>query len=188
MERHKDVDPAMAAVLSAIKATVKGGIGKLFENPQGKGYKDGEPWPAMMRPTWRPDIRAAVISKARVNMHRKMLKMAEFTGLYPLAVLSDCVVYPAPSPSPLDFLPYAESGKAWPSWRASRRCSGPSTSWRRASTPPATSRAATCRFSSPVSFSQPPCQLEGIYDISMRQLMSCRIERLSHVVSFASFL
>ncbi|WP_086798203.1 telomere-associated protein Tap [Streptomyces caniscabiei] len=114
MERHKDVDPAMAAVLSAIKATVKGGIGKLFENPQGKGYKDGDPWPAMQRPTWRPDIRAAVISKARVNMHRKLLKMAEFTGLYPLAVLSDCVVYPAPSPSPLDFLPYAESGKPKP--------------------------------------------------------------------------
>ncbi|MFE6885864.1 telomere-associated protein Tap [Streptomyces sp. NPDC057702] len=114
MERHKDVDPTMTAVLAAIKATVKGGIGKLFENPQGKGYKDGEPWPAMMRPTWRPDIRAAVISKARVNMHRKMLKMAEFTGLYPLAVLSDCVVYPAPSPSPLGFLPYAESGKPIP--------------------------------------------------------------------------
>ncbi|MCL3998208.1 telomere-associated protein Tap [Streptomyces lavenduligriseus] len=114
MERHKDADPAMAAVLAAIKATVKGGIGKLFENPQGKGYKDGDPWPAMMRPTWRPDIRAAVIAKARVNMHRKMLKMAEFTGLYPLAVLSDCVVYPAPGPSPLDFLPYSESGKPIP--------------------------------------------------------------------------
>ncbi|MGW4758461.1 telomere-associated protein Tap [Streptomyces chartreusis] len=114
MERHKDVDPAMAAVLSAIKATVKGGIGKLFENPQGKDYKDGDPWPGMMRPTWRPDIRAAVISKARVNMHRKLSNMAKLTGLYPLAVLSDCVVYPAPSPSPLDFLPYAESGKPIP--------------------------------------------------------------------------
>ncbi|MEU6357004.1 helix-turn-helix domain-containing protein [Streptomyces sp. NPDC047072] len=114
MERHKDTDPAMAAVLSAIKATVKGGIGKLFENPQGKDYQDGDPWPGMMRPTWRPDIRAAVISKARVNMHRKLSNMAKLTGLYPLAVLSDCVVYPAPSPSPLDFLPYAESGKPIP--------------------------------------------------------------------------
>ncbi|MFE4177475.1 telomere-associated protein Tap [Streptomyces sp. NPDC056909] len=114
MERHKDVDPAMAAVLAAIKGTVKGGIGKLFENPQGKGYKDGDPWPAMQRPTWRPDIRAAVISKARVNMHRKLMNMAKLTGLYPLAVLSDCVVYPSPGPSPLDFLPYAESGKPIP--------------------------------------------------------------------------
>ncbi|WP_424893314.1 telomere-associated protein Tap [Streptomyces sp. XH2] len=114
MERHKDVDPALAAVLAAIKGTVKGGIGKLFENPQGKGYKDGEPWPAMMRPTWRPDIRAAVISKARVNMHRKLMNMAKMTGLYPLAVLSDCVVYPSPGASPLDFLPYAASGKPQP--------------------------------------------------------------------------
>ncbi|MEU2181025.1 telomere-associated protein Tap [Streptomyces thermolilacinus] len=113
MERHKS-DPVLAAVLTAIKATVKGGIGKLFENPQGKGYKDGEPWPAMMRPTWRPDIRAAVISKARVNMHRKMANMAKLTGLYPLAVLSDCVVYPSPGESPLDFLPYAASGKPQP--------------------------------------------------------------------------
>ncbi|WP_030997795.1 telomere-associated protein Tap [Streptomyces sp. NRRL F-5630] len=114
MEQHKSADPAMAAVLAAIKATVKGGIGKLFENPQGKHYKEGEPWPAMMRPTWRPDIRAAVISKARVNMHRKMLNMARMTGLFPLAVLSDCVVYPSPGPSPLDILPYATSGKPQP--------------------------------------------------------------------------
>ncbi|MFE7547961.1 telomere-associated protein Tap [Streptomyces gardneri] len=114
MERHKDVDPALAAVLAAIKATVKGGIGKLFENPQGKNYKDGEPWPAMQRPTWRPDIRAAVISKARVNMHRKLLNMSRMTGLFPLAVLSDCVVYPSPGSSPLDFLPYAASGKPQP--------------------------------------------------------------------------
>lgn len=114
MERHKEVDPAMAAVLSAIKATVKGGIGKLFENPQGKNYKPGDPWPAMQRPTWRPDIRAAVISKARVNMHRKLNNMVKLTGLYPLAVLSDCVVYPSPGASPLDFLPYAASGKPQP--------------------------------------------------------------------------
>ncbi|MGW2689519.1 telomere-associated protein Tap [Streptomyces sp. NPDC001414] len=114
MQRHKDVDPALAAVLAAIKATVKGGIGKLRERPQGKHYKDGERWPALQRPTWRPDIRAAVISKARVNMHRKLRNMATMTGLYPLAVLSDCVVYPSPGDSPLDFLPYAASGKPQP--------------------------------------------------------------------------
>ncbi|HZX38769.1 MAG TPA: helix-turn-helix domain-containing protein [Streptomyces sp.] len=114
MERHKDTDPAMAAVLAAIKATVKGGIGKLRERPQGKRYKEGERWPALQRPTWRPDIRAAVISKARVNMHRKLANMVKLTGLYPLAVLSDCVVYPSPGPSPLDSLPYATSGKPQP--------------------------------------------------------------------------
>ncbi|MFF5435153.1 telomere-associated protein Tap [Streptomyces griseofuscus] len=114
MEQHKQVDPALAAVLAAIKATVKGGVGKLRERPQGKHYKEGERWPALQRPTWRPDIRAAVISKARINMHRKLNNMAKMTGLYPLAVLSDCVVYPSPGASPLDFLPYAASGKPQP--------------------------------------------------------------------------
>ncbi|MGC5530417.1 telomere-associated protein Tap [Streptomyces sp. SR-10] len=114
MEHHKEKDAALAAVLSAIKATVKGGVGKLRERPQGKSYREGETWPALSRPTWRPDIRAAVISKARVNMHRKLNNMVKMTGLYPLAVLSDCVVYPSPGESPLDFLPYAASGKPQP--------------------------------------------------------------------------
>ncbi|MGW4569153.1 telomere-associated protein Tap, partial [Streptomyces sp. NPDC004561] len=114
MERHKQVDPALAAVLAAIKATVKGGVGKLRERPQGRHYKAGERWPALERPTWRPDIRAAVISRARTNMHRKLLNMARMTGLYPLAVLSDCVVYPSPGDNPLAFLPYAASGKPQP--------------------------------------------------------------------------
>jgi hypothetical protein len=94
-----------AMVLSAIKSTVKGGIGKLRERPQGRHYRDGERWPALERPTWRPDIRAAVIAKARVNMHRKMAKLAALTGMYPLAVLSDCVVYAGRGPSPLHLLP-----------------------------------------------------------------------------------
>ncbi|MGP3925921.1 telomere-associated protein Tap [Streptomyces sp. 8N616] len=114
MEHHKDVDPALACVLSAIKSTIKGGIGKLRERPQGRHYRDGERWPALERPTWRPDIRAAVISKARVNMHRKMLNTAKASGLYPLAVLSDCVVYPSAGPSPLDFLPLTDDGKVLP--------------------------------------------------------------------------
>ncbi|GAB7106476.1 helix-turn-helix transcriptional regulator [Streptomyces phaeofaciens JCM 4814] len=99
-----------AMVLSAIKATVKGGIGKLRERPQGHTYRDGERWPALERPTWSPHIRAAVIAKARVNTHRKMVRLAALTGRYPLAVLSDCVVYAAPGPSPLDFLPTNDDG------------------------------------------------------------------------------
>ena len=114
MARHRETDPALAAVLTAIKATVKGGIGKLRERPQGRHYRDGERWPALERPTWRPDIRAAVIAKARVNMHRKLRNMAAMTGRYPLAVLSDCVVYPSPGDSPLDILPYAASGQPQP--------------------------------------------------------------------------
>lgn len=114
MARHKEVDPALAAVLTAIKATVKGGVGKLRERPQGRHYRPGERWPALERPTWRPDIRAAVISKARVNMHRKLRNMAAMTGRYPLAVLSDCVVYPSPGDSPLHLLPYTASGEPRP--------------------------------------------------------------------------
>ncbi|GDY50334.1 hypothetical protein SVIO_009570 [Streptomyces violaceusniger] len=113
MDGHRQADPRMAIVLSAIKATVKGGIGKLRERPRGGGWRPGRPWPALQRPTWRPDIRAAVISKARINMHRKMLKTAAATGQYPVAVLSDCAVYPSDGPSPLDFLPH-KGGKPLP--------------------------------------------------------------------------
>ncbi|MET8128217.1 helix-turn-helix domain-containing protein [Streptomyces sp. NPDC005065] len=113
MEGYRQRDPQMAIVLTAVKATVKGGIGKLRERPRGGGWRPGEPWPALNRPTWRPDIRAAVISRTRVNMHRKMLKHAAATGQYPVAILSDCPVYVSDGPSPLDFLPY-EDGKPLP--------------------------------------------------------------------------
>ncbi len=117
MDGYKDRDPDMAIVVSAIKATVKGGIGKLRERPRGEGWKPGRPWRALSRPTWRPDIRAAVISRTRINMHRKLVKHAAFTGQYPVAVLSDCAVYAADGPSPLDFLPYRD-GKPLPGgWR-----------------------------------------------------------------------
>ncbi|GAA3043296.1 telomere-associated protein Tap [Streptomyces glomeratus] len=113
MDGCKQRDEQMAIVLSAIKATVKGGIGKLRERPRGGGWRPGRPWPALSRPTWRPDIRAAVISRARINMHRKMLALAAATGRYPVAILSDCAVYAADGPSPLDVLPY-RGGKTVP--------------------------------------------------------------------------
>ncbi|MFE2551098.1 telomere-associated protein Tap [Streptomyces sp. NPDC059355] len=112
-ELQEHPDPVLKPVLSAIKSTVKGGIGKLRERPQGAAYRPGEPWPALERPTWRPDIRAAVISTARVNMHRKMNKLAA-AGLHPVAVLSDCAVYLSDGPSPLDFLPRTPEGKPLP--------------------------------------------------------------------------
>jgi transcriptional regulator with XRE-family HTH domain len=113
MDGYRQRDPQMAIVVSAVKATVKGGIGKLRERPRGEGWRSGEPWRALSRPTWRPDIRAAVISRTRVNMHRKVLKHALATGQYPVAILSDCAVYAVDGPSPLDFLPYAD-GKPLP--------------------------------------------------------------------------
>ncbi|MGW7452994.1 telomere-associated protein Tap [Streptomyces sp. NPDC054787] len=113
MDGYKSRDPELAIVASAIKATVKGGLGKLRERPRGEGWRPGEPWRALSRPTWRPDIRAAVISRTRINLHRKIVKHAAFTGQYPVAILSDCVVYASEGPSPLDFLPYRE-GKPLP--------------------------------------------------------------------------
>ncbi|MFD3940877.1 telomere-associated protein Tap [Streptomyces sp. NPDC058611] len=113
MDDYKGRDPEMATVVSAVKATVKGGLGKLRERPRGEGWRAGEPWRALSRPTWRPDIRAAVISRTRINLHRKIVKHASFTGQYPVAILSDCVVYAVDGEGPLDFLPYRE-GKALP--------------------------------------------------------------------------
>jgi transcriptional regulator with XRE-family HTH domain len=113
MDSYKERDPELAIVVSAIKATVKGGLGKLRERPRGEGWKPGQPWRALSRPTWRPDIRAAVISRTRINLHRKIVKHAAFTGQYPVAILSDCVVYAAGGPSPLDFLPHRD-GKPLP--------------------------------------------------------------------------
>ena len=114
MEHHKAADPAMAAVLSAIKATAKGGVGKLRERSQGAGVKPGQPWAALRRKQWRPDIRAAVISASRVNLHRKLVNMALKADRWPLAVNVDCVVYPSPGPSVLDLLPYDDQGKHLP--------------------------------------------------------------------------
>ncbi|GAA3153235.1 helix-turn-helix transcriptional regulator [Streptomyces rectiviolaceus] len=113
MDGYRQRDPELAIVVSAVKATVKGGLGKLRERPRGEGWKPGQPWRALSRPTWRPDIRAAVISRTRINLHRKVVKHAAFTGQYPVAILSDCVVYAVDGESPLDFLPYRE-GKPLP--------------------------------------------------------------------------
>nr|WP_237547427.1 helix-turn-helix transcriptional regulator [Streptomyces sp. SID5476] len=113
MDGYKERDPELAIVVSAVKATVKGGLGKLRERPRGEGWRPGERWRALERPTWRPDIRAAVISRTRINLHRKIVKHAAFTGQYPAAILSDCVVYAADGTSPLDLLPYRD-GKPLP--------------------------------------------------------------------------
>ncbi|MFG2334219.1 telomere-associated protein Tap [Streptomyces sp. NPDC048604] len=114
MAAARQQDPELAVVLSAIKATVKGGIGKLRERPRGGGWRPGRPWPALLRPTWRPDIRATVISRARVGMHRKIVALAAATGRYPVAILSDCAVYAADGPGVLDVLPYGPDGRTVP--------------------------------------------------------------------------
>ncbi|MFF8580913.1 telomere-associated protein Tap [Streptomyces albidoflavus] len=114
MDGHKQRDPDAAIVLDAVKSTVKFGLGKLQQKASGDGWAPGRPWPALSRPTWRPDIRATVISRARIGMHRKMIALAAATGRYPVSVLSDCAVYAADGPTPLDVLPYTVEGKTIP--------------------------------------------------------------------------
>ncbi|MGA6160502.1 telomere-associated protein Tap [Stenotrophomonas sp. NPDC087984] len=110
MRNLRTADPALRTLLAAIKATSKGGIGKLRAGPRDPRRAPYEPWPALNTPTWRPDLRAAIISRSRVSTHRKMRKMAELTGRYPLAVLSDCILYPAAEPTALDVVPQSDNG------------------------------------------------------------------------------
>lgn len=105
MAAYKNGDPALVTLVNAIKSTAKSGIGKLRQRPNiGLDYVFGEPWPALKKKTWRPDIRAMILSKARINMHRKMWNLARIAGRYPLAVNTDCVIYATEDPSPLPVL------------------------------------------------------------------------------------
>ncbi|MFB7287777.1 hypothetical protein [Actinacidiphila glaucinigra] len=89
-------------VLSAIKTTFKGAIGKLRERDHRTGRRtEGSRWPALSRPTWRPDIRAAIIARSRVNMHRKIVATAAATGAVPLAIRTDCLLYASATPDML---------------------------------------------------------------------------------------
>ncbi|MEU0218353.1 XRE family transcriptional regulator [Streptomyces sp. NPDC006265] len=105
MADYKDGDPILVTLANAIKATAKSGIGKLRQRPNmGVDHVFGDPWPALKRLTWRPDIRAMILSKARTNMHRKMQNLATTANRYPLAVNNDCVVYAIDGLSPLPVL------------------------------------------------------------------------------------
>ncbi|MFI1169284.1 telomere-associated protein Tap [Streptomyces sp. NPDC020801] len=113
MARRKQVDPTMALLETAIKATAKGAIGKLRQRSRGQ-VPYYEPYPALKRETWRPDIRAAVLANQRVGLHRKLMKTAAAADLYPVAIGTDAIVYPSPGPSPLDVLPHTPEGKPVP--------------------------------------------------------------------------
>ncbi|MFJ3891147.1 telomere-associated protein Tap [Streptomyces rubrogriseus] len=113
MARRKQVDPTMALLETAIKATAKGAIGKLRQRSRGQ-VPYYEPYPALDRWTWRPDIRAAVLANQRTGLHRKLMKTAAAADLYPVAIGTDAIVYPSPGPSPLDVLPHTPEGKPAP--------------------------------------------------------------------------
>ncbi|MBY8888964.1 helix-turn-helix transcriptional regulator [Streptomyces sp. PTM05] len=113
MAHARQADPVMSLLVGAIKATAKGGIGKLRQRNRGQAPYY-EPWPALERETWRPDIRAAVLASQRVGIHRKLMRTAAAAGVYPVAIGTDAVVYPSPGPSPLDALPHTPEGKPVP--------------------------------------------------------------------------
>ncbi|MFD9289576.1 telomere-associated protein Tap [Streptomyces sp. NPDC060030] len=113
MARRKQVDPTMALLETAIKATAKGAIGKLRQRSRGQ-VPYYEPYPALDRWTWRPDIRAAVLANQRTGLHRKLMKTAAAADLYPVAIGTDAIVYPSSGPSPLDVLPQTPEGKPVP--------------------------------------------------------------------------
>ncbi|MFI8007980.1 telomere-associated protein Tap [Streptomyces sp. NPDC086010] len=113
MARRKQVDPTMALLETAIKATAKGAIGKLRQRSRGQ-VPYYEPYPALDRWTWRPDIRAAVLASQRTGLHRKLMKTAAAADLYPVAIGTDAIVYPSSGPSPLDVLPQTPEGKPVP--------------------------------------------------------------------------
>lgn len=113
MARSRRADPVTGLLVGAVKSTAKGGIGKLRERNRGR-VPYYEPWPALARETWRPDIRAAVLANQRIGIHRKLMKTAAAADLYPVAIGTDAVVYPSPGPSPLDFLPHTPEGKPAP--------------------------------------------------------------------------
>ncbi|MEU8623054.1 hypothetical protein [Streptomyces sp. NPDC048623] len=105
-------DPAERAVLSAIKQTVKNGIGKLNSTPNYiRGYEAGQPWSELEKVWWRPDIRSSVISTARTIQHSKMVKTLKLTGRAPLAAYSDCALYAAKTDSPLEIIPRTADGQ-----------------------------------------------------------------------------
>ncbi|WP_030905018.1 telomere-associated protein Tap [Streptomyces sp. NRRL F-5126] len=113
MARAKEADATMSLLATAIKATAKGGIGKLRQRSRGQ-VPYYEPYPALDRETWRPDIRAAVLANQRVGLHRKLMKTAAAADVYPVAIGTDAIVYPSPGPSPLDVLPHTSEGKPVP--------------------------------------------------------------------------
>ena len=97
MEQPQGADPAPRPPCSPRSRPPSRAASASSANaPRAPRYRPGERWPALERPTWRPDIRAAVISAARVNMHRKMLKLADGAGLFPSPC---CPTAPSTSPT-----------------------------------------------------------------------------------------
>jgi hypothetical protein len=97
--------PDAWAVLRAVKALYKAGLGRMRQATDPAAYD---------RATWRPDMRAEVIARARTDLHRKVAKVCALTGAAPLAWHHDALTYAAPDASALSVVPWALDGAQVP--------------------------------------------------------------------------
>lgn len=108
---HLDKHPADIngrALRKANKAIYTGFIGRLAYG--GDCNERGEPLTPWHRPDWRWDIQA----EANVDLHRKIRRIADATGRYPVAVLTDELLYTSDDPNPISAKPSAEATRPDP--------------------------------------------------------------------------
>lgn len=90
-------DPLHRALLHALHATAEDAFTALAGPPAQPDHAGLAAWPTPNDPTWRPDLRAAVIANARANLHRKLARTSR-SGYFPLAVAGDHIVYATHTP------------------------------------------------------------------------------------------
>jgi hypothetical protein len=84
-------DQDAAAVLAAVKATYRAGIGALAVKSS--------------RSMFRPDHRHAIVATARATLLRKLARVGDQEGRWPLAIGVDAVAYASPDPDPVTACP-----------------------------------------------------------------------------------
>nr|WP_237539547.1 helix-turn-helix transcriptional regulator [Streptomyces sp. SID4951] len=90
-------DPGQRALLHAIHATAEDAFTALAQPPTQPDQTALAAWPTPDKPTWRPDLLAAVHAKARANLHRKLGQTAR-DGYFPLAIAGDHVLFATHTP------------------------------------------------------------------------------------------
>ena len=108
--------PDAWAVLRALKAQYKAGLGRMRQATGPWRAETHDPGVTCTddRATWRPDMRAEVIPRARTDLHRKVVKVCALTGAAPLAWHHDALTYAAPDASALSVVPWALDGAQVP--------------------------------------------------------------------------
>lgn len=97
LEEHLDEHPTDINALAergAIKAVYRGFIGRLAYS--GDCDDKGQP----LTPWHRPDWRATIQAEANVDLHRKIRKIADTTGRYPVGVFTDELLYTSDESDP----------------------------------------------------------------------------------------